>query len=93
MPLNLKDHPKKVAVAGTCVVLLTIAAALGPVLGSVICAMPFVTDKVTCNAAVQAASQAAKEVAHEQRQHELDSMRLDDGSPFVVETIDPDAGR
>lgn len=80
---KVQKHKKKVAgmfSIGTLVVVLQAFHILAPI----VCRMPMVKDAEACLDMAIKAKEAANQL------HALDGMTLDDGSPFLVETISND---
>lgn len=78
----VKKHKKKSAAVLSIATLVTGLQVMG-MLGPMVCSLPFIHNQASCLATTQKASDAAVKL------HALDGMKLDDGSPFMVETMEP----
>jgi hypothetical protein len=81
---KVAKHKKKVGLfsVGTVIFALQAFHALAPM----VCSLPWVHDQMACLDVAAKAKAAANQL------HALDGMTLDDGSPFLVETITNDEG-
>lgn len=78
---KVQKHKKKAAgfSIATIIVILQVYGVIAPL----VCDMPFIHDTQACLDSGKKALQAAKGL------HQLDDLKLDDGSPFMVETVEP----